>query len=212
MRYIIDINQKTARKGLAWVKTFLDVYDLDKLTWVKFTLGSARYVGVYGRCYMPVKGKPAEYKISCQLPGPFPCKIQTRRRPIYQLADGSFEPLPAGCIRGLKVVAKQSGKCWYRVRGFTQLQDVNEAVVWILAHEGFHFLRATRQVPGRNDEIHADRFADEMLKAYREKNDGILFTEHVPAIETKKRVLKQAGGKRGFWGTVIGLLRMEIMK
>ena len=219
MRYIIEINQEEASRGLEWVESFLGGFDLGKLTWVKFTPGSARYVGVYGRCYMPVKGKPAEFKISCQLPGPFPCKIQTRRRPIYQLADGTFEPLPAGCIRGLKVVAKQSGKCWFRVRGFTQFQDFDEAVVWILAHEGFHFLRATRQVPGRNDEIHADRFADEMLEDYRGKTGTKIRVERrsEPVVAEKslkalKVVTKTSGGKRGFWGTVVGLLKMEIMK
>jgi Zn-dependent peptidase ImmA (M78 family) len=49
------------------------------------------------------------------------------------------------------------------VLGYTEVQTVDEAIVWILSHEMFHYLRQTRQVEGRNTEIEADKFADEHL-------------------------------------------------
>jgi hypothetical protein len=48
----------------------------------------------------------------------------------------------------------------------TRLKNLDEAIVWVLAHEAFHFLRRTRQIPGRNTEIAADQFADETLAFY----------------------------------------------
>ena len=62
------------------------------------------------------------YRISCQVPGPFPHQIEV---------------------------------------------TLDEGIIWIVAHEAFHFLRRTGQVPGRNTEIEADRFADEQLSRLR---------------------------------------------
>jgi hypothetical protein len=36
-----------------------------------------------------------------------------------------------------------------------------------MAHEGFHFLRRTRQIGGRDNEIQADQFSDDQLQAFR---------------------------------------------
>ena len=48
------------------------------------------------------------------------------------------------------------------------METVDEALVWICAHEAYHYLRRTRQVPGRNMEIDADAFSDEALRHFRE--------------------------------------------
>lgn len=48
------------------------------------------------------------------------------------------------------------------------METVDEALVWICAHEAYHYLRRTRQVPGRNMEIDADGFSDEALEHLRE--------------------------------------------
>ena len=216
VRYQITINTQDAKQAIAWTQKFLAAFDLTLLKWVKITPGSKKYLGVYGRCYMPIKGKPKEFKISCQLPGPFPCQIQTRRRPIYQLKDGSFPPVPNGCIRGLKVVSRANQKCWYRIRGFTQLNDINQALVWIIAHESFHFLRATRQVPGRNDEIHADRFADQILHAYQKKltikQTLNQITQQQPPVNTANKTTPQPPPhKPRIWTKIIRILRSQIM-
>jgi hypothetical protein len=56
---------------------------------------------------------------------------------------------------------------WKRVIGYTETLTPEEGIVWIVAHEAFHFLRRTKQVGGRNTEIEADSFADEQLKRLR---------------------------------------------
>lgn len=72
-------------------------------------------------------------------------------------------------MEGLLCKAERDGviREWKRVIGFTQVETLDEAIVWIMAHEGFHFLRRTRQIGGRNCEIEADRFADAQLQQLR---------------------------------------------
>jgi len=41
-------------------------------------------------------------------------------------------------------------------------------LVFLVAHEAFHYLRKTRQVEGGHGQIEADAFALEMLKQYRD--------------------------------------------
>jgi hypothetical protein len=53
------------------------------------------------------------------------------------------------------------------VKAFFSQHD--EGIVWIVAHEAFHWLRKTRQIPGRNTEVEADAFADRKLQEFREE-------------------------------------------
>jgi hypothetical protein len=48
-----------------------------------------------------------------------------------------------------------------------ELRSEEEALVFLVAHEAFHYLRKTRQVAGRHGEIEADAFALKMLEQYR---------------------------------------------
>ncbi|MCA1566040.1 MAG: hypothetical protein LC803_10470 [Acidobacteria bacterium] len=90
--------------------------------------------------------------------------------PVYRRADSSWPPIPTGCVEGLLCRAEQSGvvvREWKRVIGYTEARTRDEGLVWIVAHEAFHFLRHTRQIKGRNMEIEADQFADEQLHLLR---------------------------------------------
>ena len=103
------------------------------------------------------------------MPGPFPHQIEVRRPPLYRQPDGSWPQLPAGCVEGVHCSAEQQGRLreWKRVLGYTEVLTLDEGIIWIMAHEAFHFLRRTGQVAGRNTEIEADRFADEQLSSLR---------------------------------------------
>jgi hypothetical protein len=165
MRWTIKLNDPPS-VALTWVRDLLGGYDTSRLEWVRMTHGSPRYRGVYGCCHFPLRERPT-YRISCQLPGPFPAYITTRRPPLYKRTDGSFPDLPKGCRVGQWLYDPDTGREWKQVRGRTRVGDLGEAVVWILAHEAFHFLRDTRQIPGRNTEIEADAYADSQLAEYR---------------------------------------------
>ncbi len=157
----------SASEGLAWCEELLSGYDLSKLSRLSVRDGSARKVppGVWGTCYYPdPRRNILTYRITCSIKGPFPVGKQTRKSPLYANEDGTYPPLPHGLLSvGREFVSTSGGKTrrWVRLYGVTILCDEDEAIVWIIAHEAFHFLRRTRQIPGRNVEIAADRFADE---------------------------------------------------
>ncbi|MBA2376447.1 MAG: hypothetical protein H0V75_10000 [Rubrobacter sp.] len=100
---------------------------------------------------------------------PLPVEILTRQRPLYKREDGSFPSTPYGMRRGQLFVSRRGGRerAWHRLYGTTILRDADEAVLWIVAHEMYHYLRRTRQVDGTNNEIEADAFSDETLRCYR---------------------------------------------
>jgi hypothetical protein len=53
-----------------------------------------------------------------------------------------------------------------------ELKSEDETLVFLVAHEAFHYLRKTRQAAGRHGEIEADGFALKMLGQYRDEMDG----------------------------------------
>ncbi len=166
MRWIIKLGNQTADAGLGWARWYLGRFDTSSVQWFRIDRGRGRYEGVYGRCWYPGDGQP-NYRISCQVPGPFPCQIVTRKPPMYARHDGTFPRAPRGCRRGRHVIDTRTGRQWYRVIGRTRVATIDEGIIWIVAHESFHFLRRTRQIAGRNTEIEADRLADQMLDAFR---------------------------------------------
>jgi hypothetical protein len=150
--------------SLDWARDFFARYDTSELSSIRIGGGRGRAVGVYGRCWYPTAESP-HYRISCQLPGPFPSLIPTRRPPVYRRADGSWPPIPDGCREGRACRAEKDGTVreWKRVIGYTEARTRDEGLIWIVAHEAFHFLRHSGQIKGRNTEIEADKFADEQL-------------------------------------------------
>jgi Zn-dependent peptidase ImmA (M78 family) len=58
-----------------------------------------------------------------------------------------------------------------------ELASEEEALVFLVAHEAFHYLRKTRQVAGRHSEIEADAFALKILEQYRDVANLISLSE-----------------------------------
>ena len=176
VRFIVHPEVKArASDALAWVKEFLARFDISLLGWLRIDFGREhrdrqgriyyKFHGVYGRCWYPTKKQPS-IRLSCQVPGPFPCAIITRKKPIYRNSDGTW-PAEAQQNRGPVYCDASSGRAWKRVYAKTTVKNLNEGVVWVFAHEAFHWLRKTGQIPGRNNEIEADAFADQMLGKFR---------------------------------------------
>lgn len=164
MRWIVRLGQE-AESAVAWLKDQINTFDTARLDSIRIDRGRSRYEGVYGHCLYPTKAR-STFRMSCHLPGPFPCTIVTRKPPLYPRSDGTFARAPRGCRRSVLCYDPQSGRQWYRLLGKTRLHEINQAAVWIVSHEAFHFLRHTRQVKGRNNEIEADRFADDMMQCF----------------------------------------------
>lgn len=168
-RWVIRLDRREAESGLDWARDFLAHYDTAQLAEIRLSPGSSKSGGIYGRCWYPSQRSPF-YRISCHVAGPFPSRIETRQPPIYRRADGSWPNIPEGCVEGLHCRAESRREIseWKRVIGFTQVENMEEGIIWIVSHEMFHFLRRTRQVPERNTEIEADRFADQQLAFVRQ--------------------------------------------
>jgi hypothetical protein len=166
-----------AAEALAWVRAFLGRFDTATVAWLRIDLGREyrdrrgrlyrKYRGLYGRCWYPDERQP-QFRLSCQVPGPFPCDVVTRQKPVYREAGGAW-PAAARLLRGPVFVDARSGRQWKRVYGRTRVLNLDEAIVWIVGHEAFHWLRKTGQVPGRNTEVEADAFADRALDDFRRR-------------------------------------------
>jgi hypothetical protein len=202
MRWIIDPKiREDGAAGIAWARQFLAGYDTSQVEWLRIDRGNERLDcweprGVYGRCYYPRgRGKARRgYRISCQVPGPYPYTMRLRLPPVYTTlvryygerpdhvldAAGSavFEigrengapywdvadvPRPANCAG----TGRRGDKAWWQIDGLTTVNSLSEAIVWIVGHEAFHFLRRSRQVPGRNVEHEADMAGERALSAFR---------------------------------------------
>lgn len=168
IKWIIEVDRREVESGLDWARDLFAHYDTTELSSILIGRGRGRAVGVYGRCSYTTEDAPY-YSITCHVPGPFPCHITTRRSPVYRRPDGAWPAIPVGCTEGLICWADKGGvrREWKRVIGYTETLTPEEGMVWIVAHEAFHFLRRTKQVGGRNTEIEADNFADEQLKRLR---------------------------------------------
>jgi hypothetical protein len=162
-RWIIEPKLRRC-SAVRWCREWLEGFDLGLLDWVRIDTGRGQYEGAYGRCWFPDEGKG--YRISCQVPGPFPAQQRIYLRPVYRRADGSWEPRPKGA-RVSQHWASAEGREWLTIYRKILLDDRDEAIVWMIGHEAFHFLRRTRQVGGRNVEWQADAFACDLLERWR---------------------------------------------
>lgn len=168
------INPALDGEGLRWLEREFVGYDFSAINRFALRDGATskkKPPGVWGMCSYQRRGHPA-YKITCSVKEPLPAKLITRQRPLYRDDDGTFPTQPYGTRRGQLFVSKRGGRerAWHRLYGTTILHDVDEAVVWIVAHELYHYLRRTRQVDGRNTEIEADAFSDGMLTNYLKRD------------------------------------------
>jgi hypothetical protein len=93
-----------------------------------------------------------------------------RVSPLYRNPDGTWPQVPEGHNVGDRYVATRNGKSvqWKRLYRPLELRSEEEVLVFLVAHEAFHYLRKTKQVEGRHGEIEADAFALKMLEQYRE--------------------------------------------
>jgi hypothetical protein len=166
MRWIIE---KTIAAEIepakTWAKMFLSSFEISRLDWIRIDTGRGTHVGAYGRCWYPTGRKG--YRISIQVPGPFPYQQTRYTTPLYRDSAGNWPDVPpdrqpAGCIRD-----PRSGREWLRLTTQYEMSNRVEGVVHVAAHEFFHFLRHSRQIPGRNSETEADRFAVDQLARFR---------------------------------------------
>ena len=100
MRWIIAVDQKRNAQTVAWCQTFAKGYDCSSVEWIRLDTG--RHLpgrrppqGVYGRCYYPSRDRRT-FRVSCQVPGPFPHRLISKRQPLYEGRDPAWLSIPRG--------------------------------------------------------------------------------------------------------------------
>jgi hypothetical protein len=129
-------------------------FDTSSLDWVRIDLGRGRIPGAYGRCWYPTRKPKKGYRISIQVPGPFPYNHLRYIKPLYQNVPPWAKPT-GYCEATRNGVVRR----WRRLTTEYRMETRETGLVHVLAHEVFHFLHRSRQIPGRNGENEADQFA-----------------------------------------------------
>jgi hypothetical protein len=162
-------------EGLRWVRERLGAYDWSKVDWITVRRGRSERYAFRGVCKSPLKGRG--YRINCNVSRhtPYPITQFMRVSPLYRNPDGTWPKVPEGHKVGDHYVATRNGRSiqWKRVYSPLELRNEDEVLVFLVAHEAFHYLRRTRQVPGRHGEIEADAFALKTLEQYREGSNTV---------------------------------------
>jgi hypothetical protein len=157
-------------EGLGWVRQQLETYDCSKVDWITVRRGRSERYAFRGVCRSPWEGRG--YRINCNVSRntPYPIAYYIRVSPLYRNPDGPWPEVPEGHKVGDRYVATRDSKNvqWRRLYRSIDLGNEDEVLVFLVAHEAFHYLRRTRQVEGRHGEIEADAFALKVLEKYRE--------------------------------------------
>ena len=163
-------------EGLRWIRERLEAYDWSKVDWVSVRRGRSEKYAFRGVCKMPRNGDG--YRINCNVSkhAVYPIHQYMRVSPLYRRSDGTWPEVPEGHKVGDRYVAARRGESvqWKRLYRPLELRSEDEVLVYLVAHEAFHYLRKTKQEEGRHGEIEADAFALKTLEHYR---DGSNFTK-----------------------------------
>jgi hypothetical protein len=157
-------------EGLGWVREQLETYDWSKVDWITVRRGRSKVSAFRGVCKSPRKGHSG-YRINCNVSkyARYPITQFMRVSPLYCDSDGTWPEVPEGHKVGDRYASMRNGKSvqWKRLYRPLRLRSEDEVLIFLVAHEAFHYLRKTRQVEGRHGEIEADAFALKMLEQYR---------------------------------------------
>ena len=165
----VDENLENS-EGLKWIRERVGAYDWSKVDWITVRRGRSEKYAFRGVCRLPREGRG--YRINCNVSrhAPYPIAYCMRVSPLYRNLNRTWPEVPEGYKAGDHYAATRDGKRlqWRRLYRPLGLRNEDEVLVFLVAHEAFHYLRKTRQVEGRHGEIEADAFALKALERYRE--------------------------------------------
>ena len=172
-------------EGLRWVRERLGAYDWCKADWISVRRGRSEMYAFRGVCEAPRNG--SGYRINCNVSkhAVYPIYQFMRLSPLYRNHDGTWPEVPEGHEVGGHYVATRNGESvqWRRLYRPLKLRIEDEVLVFLVAHEAFHYLRKTRQVEGRHGEIEADAFALKTLERYRDESNMAIPTDTQLSME-----------------------------
>ena len=121
-----------------------------------------------------------------QVPGPFPWTMERYTKPLYRDRDETWPEIPDDCRLAGYCRDDRTGREWQQLTAGYMFRPVQEGIVFVGAHEVFHFPRHSRQIAGRNGENEADQFALEQLDDFRRAAE-LVENEHPEARDRADR-------------------------
>lgn len=126
-------------------------FDLSKLD--SFSIGHTRITSHSGYCKYPIREKKGSPKFV---------------RGYRITASAHPEPVRYPLTEAIAIGTEQKGVNFFEyVLHPVTFATPDEAMVWVAGHETFHFLRHSKQIPGRNTEPSANRYGLEWLDRWR---------------------------------------------
>jgi hypothetical protein len=171
--------------GLEWIRSELEAYDWSECEWITVRRGAwGHKVSTYpfeaeqgstnavaGACQYPGYRGIEKYRINCRINTRmgWPKPTYQRVSPLYRNRYGPqpWPEVPDDHFTGGWFMDSKTGREWRRLYRRLWLDSEDEGLVYIIAHEAFHYLRRTRQIEGKNTEIGADGFSEAMLAGFR---------------------------------------------
>ena len=89
MRWIVDRQIGLNNSGVEWVRQLLASRDTSRIDWLRIDFGRGAKRGAYGRCWYPARDRGKGYRISVQVPGPFPWTMERYTKPLYRTATAT---------------------------------------------------------------------------------------------------------------------------
>src|SRR5215212_3928715 len=174
--------------GIEWMRRELEAYDLSQVEWITVRRGAWGFQAssypseqtegftnkVAGVCQFPAHTGSGFYRINCKANTRmgWPAPQYQRVSPLYRNLDGTWPEVPDDHFTGEWLIDSKTGREWRRLYRRLWLETEDEGLVYIIAHEAYHYLRHTRQIVGKNVEIDADRYSEEMLERFRVRARG----------------------------------------
>lgn len=145
----LQIHANIGVQCIEFLKRKLGRFDTNTLEYFRLydRTGTTATHGTWGRCTFPNRRKQLGYRIRCSV------SITTREFPHR--------------IKWAIGTRQLGGKSWEWVWREDRFHTKEEAFVWIAGHEAFHWLRHSRQIPGKNYETQANRYGFVWLDEWR---------------------------------------------
>lgn len=170
-------------EGIEWIRRELETYDWSKCEWITVRRGAWGFHAssypfeaaqgwtnkVGGLCRYPSHTRSGLYRINCRVNTRmgWPAPQYQRVSPLYRNGDGTWPGVPEDHFLGEWLISADGSREWKRMYRRLWLETEDEGLAYIIAHEAFHYLRRAGQIEGKNTEIDADRFSEEMLEKFR---------------------------------------------
>ena len=150
----LQIKANLSQKCVLFLHQKLAHFDQTELEYFRLCdrTNSSLRKGVWGRCSYPSRKKGLGYRIRC----------------CASIAHREFPYRARWAVGTRQLNARE----WEWVWRNEQFQSKEEAFVWLAGHEAFHWLRHSRQIPGKNYETQANRSGFSWLDEWRSLSEA----------------------------------------